>query len=769
MINKEDIQKYIYAEVIVNISHEAVDRPFTYRIPDSLRGKVTEGVGVSIPFGTGNTVRKGYVVALKDTVDFPPERIKDIISVNEKGVELEGRLMELAVWMKKRYGSTLISCIQTVLPVKKKIKNMSYKTVKLNISGEQALELIGSCRRNQQARKTLLNALIQSPSLPLDMIKQRLGVSVSVVNALEKQGTVEITESREYRIPKVSGSYEKKDITLSEEQRSAADHILARMHSDDPGVTLLHGITGSGKTEVYMELIDDAIKNGKQAIVLIPEIALSFQTLLRFYARYGKRVSVIHSRLSDGERFDQFERAKNGELDVIIGPRSALFTPFKNTGIIIIDEEHENSYKSEKMPKYHAVDVAKHIAKVNGCILVLGSATPSMESYYRAKKGDYALEVMKNRNGGSHLATVHTVDMREELKKKNKSYFSTKLKELITDRMIKGEQTMLFINRRGFVGFVSCRECGYVLKCPHCEVSMSEHLGGGSGSDLKRMMSPAGRVNSMVCHYCGYEMPKPPVCPECGSKYFAGFRAGTEKIEQEIKKMWPSLRVLRMDGDTTKNKDDYDRILSSFSAGEADVLVGTQMIVKGHDFPNVTLVGVIAADMSLYAADYHSAERTFQLIAQAAGRAGRGTKNGDVVIQTYKPENYAIKYASDQDYEGFYEEEMLFREMADYPPVSHMMSLQLFGDDEDKLMRYAHKLTDYIKTVKSDNIFIIGPSKAVLSKIKDVHRAVIHLKSENDDNLIALKDLAEEYFKNTSDNIKDKMMLQFDLDPVSSF
>ena len=760
-----------FAEVIVNISHEAVDRPFTYLIPPELRAVVKEGVKVNIPFGAGDKSRKGYVVGLKSSSDFPEDKLKSIISVDEKGVDIEGRTMELAVWMKKRYGSTFISCMQTVLPVKKKVKNNVYKTVSLLTTKEEALELANQCRKNQVARKNLLMTLFESPDIPLDMIVSKLGVSPSVVKTLEKSGIVRIDESREYRIPKVSGEYKKKNIELSEEQKSAVANIVARMHSDDPGVTLVHGITGSGKTEVYMELIEDAIKNGHQAIVLIPEIALSFQTLLRFYSRFGERVSVIHSRLSDGERFDQFERAKNGELDVMIGPRSALFTPFKSIGVIIIDEEHENSYKSEKMPKYHAVEVAKHIAKINKCALVLGSATPSMESYYNARNGIYHLEVMTGRNGGGALAKVHTIDMREELKKGNKTYFSEKLKELITDRMIKGEQVMLFINRRGYAGFVSCRECGFVMKCEHCDVSLSEHMA-KKDSDMQggfARMNPIRKGSVLSCHYCGYEQVKPSTCPKCGSKFFAGFKAGTEKIEESLKEMWSSLRVLRMDSDTTKNKDDYDKILSSFASGEADVLVGTQMIVKGHDFPNVTLVGVIAADMSLSASDYHSAERTFQLITQAAGRAGRSKKSGDVVVQTYQPDNYAIKHAANQDYTGFYNEELMYRSLADYPPVGHMLCLQLFSENEENVYNEGYRLLDYIKGREFDNMFIIGPSRAIHSKIKDVYRVALYIKSADEQLLIHIKDVVDDYYKINEIYQRSKVMLQYDLDPVSTF
>ena len=739
----------MFVKVIIDISHEAVDRPFEYIVPPGLEGKVSEGSRVIVPFGAGNKERKAYVVALSDKAEYPVERLKSIIAIDEKAVGIEDELFAMAAWMRHRYGCTMNTALQTVLPVKKKIKENIYKVVSLNVSGDALEAALDESKKSARfaARLRLLKELMQSESLPLSMITGKLGVSASVVNTMAKNGLVRIDSQREYRNPKAP-SMARKDIVLSDEQQAAINSIAGRMHSDNPGTTLLHGITGSGKTEVYIELIQRAIDDGKQAIVLIPEIALTFQTLMRFYSRFGDRVSVIHSRLSEGERYDQYEKARTGKLDIIIGPRSALFVPFDRLGIIIIDEEHETSYKSEKMPKYHAREVAEYIADKKKALLLLGSATPSIDSFYRAKSGKYDIEVLSNRNGGAKPATVHVADMRQELKNGNKSYFSKKLKDLLRMRLLKGEQTMLFINRRGLAGFVSCRDCGFVQKCPHCDVSLSEHAGG-----------------KLVCHYCGFSMDKPTLCPECGSKFFAGFRAGTEKIEQEIKKLMPGARVLRMDADTTKNKDDYEKILSAFSAGEADVLVGTQMIVKGHDFPNVTLVGVVAADLSLYASDYRAAERTFQLITQAAGRAGRGNKAGDVVVQTYQPDSYAIVHAVNQDYAGFYNEEVLYRDLADYPPLSHMMAVQLYSASEELADNTAAEIVAGLKGHFNDKV-IIGPAKAVISRINDVHRMVIYIKDSEIDELIAVKD----YVDGMSAGLdKNKISIQYDIDPIGSF
>lgn len=741
------------AKVIIGISHEAVDRPFDYIVPENLEGIITEGAKVTVPFGGGNTLKNGYCIGLTNTSDWPEEKLKSIVSVDDKSVDAEGASIELARWMKKRYGCTMINAIKTVLPVKKKIKENTFKSVKLNVSKEVLDNEINSCKARQIARKRLLLALREASPLPLNMIVEKLGVSQAVVNTLAKNKIVLVESLREYRVPKVAAYGENKKITLSEEQEKVVESISGRMFSDNPGTTLLYGITGSGKTEVYMELIDRCLEKGRKAIVLIPEISLTFQTLMRFYARFGSRVSLMHSKLSDGEKYDQYERALKGELDIIIGPRSALFTPFDNIGIIIIDEEHEGSYKSEKMPKYHGREVAEHIAKKHGALLLLGSATPSMESYFKALNGEYSLEKLTKRNNENGLATVKMVDMREELKAKNRSYFSRELKEKLTDCIANGHQAILFINRRGFAGFVSCRECGFVLKCPHCDVAMSEHN------------KSNGQAGKMVCHYCGYEIPTVTNCPECASKYFAGFRAGTEKIEQEINKLYPSLRVLRMDGDTTKNRDDYDRILSAFASHEADVLVGTQMIVKGHDFPNVTLVGVIAADLSLNASDYRAAEKTFQLVTQAAGRAGRGQERGNVIIQTYNPENYALRYSALQDYEGFYQEEMAYRELADYPPVMHLMAIQVFGKAEEENLLNAGKICDKLKE-NYKQIFIIGPAPATISKISDIFRAVIYVKHESLDKLIEIRDQVDQYIQIFD---KKRTMIQYDIDPISSF
>ncbi|MBR4764622.1 MAG: primosomal protein N', partial [Lachnospiraceae bacterium] len=488
-------------------------------------------------------------------------------------------------------------------------------------------------------------------------------------------------------------------------------------------------------------------RSGRQAIMLIPEIALTYQTLLRFYRHFGDRVSVINSSLSESEKADQWERARRGEIDVIIGPRSALFTPFERLGVIVMDEEHENSYKNESMPKYHARETAIQIARMRGAGVVLGSATPSMESYYRALRGEYRLFTLDERLTGGSLPCTEIADMRMELRRGNRGILSRSLDSLIRDRLARGEQTMLFLNRRGFAGSVSCRSCGFVVKCPHCDVPMSLHRGG-----------------RMVCHYCGHQAPQPKTCPECGSPYISPFRAGTQQIETWLQEHFPGARILRMDADTTARKGSYEKILSAFANEEADILLGTQMIVKGHDFPNVTLVGILLADLSLYANDYRAAERTFQLLTQAAGRAGRGTRPGQVVIQTYKPDHYAIRLASRQDYEAFYEEEIRYRSLLGYPPAGHMLAVQIQSRDEDAAMLTAGQIRDLLQR-RAVPASLIGPTAALIGKLRDNYRFVIYVKDVKYDKLIHCKDIIEAHLRAAELPARD-LQVQFDFDPV---
>lgn len=747
----------VYANIIVDISHEKVDRPFQYRIPPSLQELIEPGMCVTIPFGKGNTERTGYVLEVTNRSEYPPEKVKEILSIGKGKVSIEEKQMLLAAWMKKQYGSTMIQSLKTVLPSKKSVKQLEHKTILLNISRDEAYEVLRECKRkNQTARCRLLTELLEGEdALAYELVTGKLNVSAQIIKSMAEKKIITIESSSYFRRPIKDSKERDEKKELSAKQKDIVTSVLADYDREERKTYLIHGITGSGKTEVYIQIIEGIVARGKQAIVLIPEIALTYQTVLRFHKRFGERVSVLNSTLSPGEKYDQCERAKNGEIDVIIGPRSALFTPFPEIGVIIIDEEHETSYKSEQNPKYHARETAERIAKIHDASVVLGSATPSLEAYFRAEKGEYTRFTLDERMAGGELPTVYTVDLREELKRGNRSIFSEKLQVLMEERFRKGEQVMLFLNRRGYAGFVSCRACGYVVKCPHCDVSLSEHYG-----------------NKMICHYCGYGTEKVTSCPECGSKFISGFRAGTQQIEERLKALYPQVRVLRMDADTTKQKESYEEILSSFANNEADVLIGTQMIVKGHDFPNVTLVGVLAADLSLCVSDYRAGERTFQLLTQAAGRAGRGEKAGEVVIQTYQPEHYSVVHAANQNYRAFYEEEILYRELLRYPPACHMLAVFVTAKEEEKGLKLAERLAEYVRPYSREEesiqkrLLMIGPAPANVSKVNDVYRYVFYIKYENYETLIEIKDLLEE--KIEAMELKSEGV-QFDFDPMNSY
>lgn len=712
-----------YANVIIDISHEKVDRPFQYRIPDSLKEKLAVGMCVQIPFGTGNRKRKGYVIEITGKNEYPEEKIKEIDGIITDNLPAEADAIRLAAWMRQTYGSTMIAALKTVLPVKRAVKAVEKKKLRRSLSAEELTSLLGECmRKHQNAKVRVLQELLTEEELPYELVTGKLHVSAATLNSLVNQGAITIESESSYRNPVSLNVTAQSGPELSEEQCYIKEQILSDYDKNIRNTYLIHGITGSGKTLVYLALIEEMIKRGKQCIVLIPEIALTYQTLLRFYKRFGERVSVMNSSLSQGERFDQCERARKGEIDVMIGPRSALFVPFPNLGMIVIDEEHEGSYISENAPRYHARETAEYLASLKKASLVLGSATPSLEAYYKAKKGEYRLFTMKNRKNGGELANVRIVDLRQELRKGNRSIFSSDLQELIRDRLGKKQQIMLFLNRRGYAGFVSCRSCGYVMKCPHCDVSLSQHIGG-----------------KMVCHYCGYETVQPKRCPNCSSNYILGFKAGTQQIERQLYELFPGIRVLRMDGDTTKQKGSFEKILSAFAEGEADVLLGTQMIVKGHDFPNVTLVGVLAADLSLNDSDYRAGEKTFQLLTQAEGRAGRGTLPGEAIIQTYRPEHYSIQQAAKQDYEAFYEEEILYRELLEYPPAGHMLTILVVSKDEKRCKGLAVRLAKEAGAY----VHVIGPTPAAVSKVKDYYRYMIYLKSLKEEPIRQAKERLE--------------------------
>ena len=722
-----------YADVIVDITHEKLDRTFQYRVPPELEGQIREGTRVKIPFGGGNRVIDGYVIGLGGRPKYEPSKIKKIASVPEAGITVESRLIQLASWIRKTYGSTMIQALKTVVPVKEKKKTRSRKRILLNVDADQAsswLELFR--KKNYRAKIRVLEALLEQPELTDEYVSRDLKVSGETLKSLEEQGIIRLEYYTSYRNPvtEPAAEEEQKPQMLTREQQETLEGIRQEWSTNDRPC-LIQGVTGSGKTLVYMELIQKVLEEGRQAIVLIPEIALTWQTVQRFYRRFGSRVTVLHSKLTPSERYDQFERVRQGEVQIVIGPRSALFTPFPKLGLIVIDEEHETSYRSEVTPRYHARETAIARGKLEGAHVVMGSATPSVDAYNRCRQGDYRLFRLKNRYGGAALPKVYPVDMREELKRGNRTVLSIPLQEAMEQRFTAGEQVMLFLNRRGYAGFVSCRSCGHVVKCPHCDVSLTYHSNG-----------------RLVCHYCGFEREQLSGCPECGSPYIGGFRAGTQQVEQVVKKIFPRARTLRMDADTTKGKEGYEKILKAFAGGEADVLIGTQMIVKGHDFPKVTLVGVIAADVSLFASDYRAAERTYQLLVQAAGRAGRGTLPGEAVIQTYHPEHYSIQAALSQDYDAFFEEEISCRTLMGYPPAAGLLAIHGACDREEILQNAMEYIRKYlIRIKKKDSIQLIGPAPESIAKVQDYFREVLYVKSEKEQDLIRMRELLERYIE----------------------
>lgn len=742
----------MYAKVIVDINHEQLDKVFEYHIPESLVGVVHVGMEILIPFGSGNRTIRGYIISMDEVCEFDPDKVKDILGPAPKRNAIEEQMIALAAWMKEQYGGTMIQALKTVLPVKKETAAKVKRYVRLLLNEEEGKKELEKYLGNASAksRARVLAALLETNILEEEFILRKLNVTKNVLATLEKHHVIRIESEQVFRNPVKEPSGKWLPVTYTDEQQQAIDTFRADYLQGERKTYLLHGVTGSGKTEVYMEMIARVLRDGKQAIVLIPEIALTYQTVMRFYKRFGERISILNSRMTDGERYDQMMRAKEGHIDIMIGPRSALFTPFPNLGLIVIDEEHEHTYKSEQIPRYHARETAIERARMSGASVVLGSATPSLESHYRARSGEYERLVLKERSKKQSLPNVYVEDMREELKRGNRSILSERLYDLICERLEKKQQIMLFINRRGYAGFVSCRACGYVAKCSHCDVSLTSHRGG-----------------KLVCHYCGHTEKMLSVCPECGSKHIGGFKAGTQQIEEIVKKEFPNARVLRMDMDTTREKDGYEKILETFANEEADILIGTQMIVKGHDFPNVTLVGILAADMSLYADDYRAGERTFQLLAQAAGRAGRGKEPGEVVIQTYSPDHYAIETAAMQDYDAFYEEEIAYREMMGYPPAEHLLAVLVSGGEELLVDTACEYLKKYAEHVNTDKAAIIGPASPYVGKVNDIYRRVLYIKHREYKTLTELKNKMEQYIEVNSGFAK--LRIQFDFNPMNVF
>ncbi|MEE1242750.1 MAG: primosomal protein N' [Frisingicoccus sp.] len=739
-----------YADIIVDISLEALDRVFQYIVPDIMEDRILVGSQVIVPFGTSNRHVKGYVIGFSDTTDYAPDKMKAILEIKKGSMVVESQMICLADWMSRYYGCTRAQALKTVLSVKRQVRGGTKRAYKLAVTREAAEREMNKLAVQPRfaSRAAILAMMLDRPEqqgITEDEIRKKVPSPENALKTLLKHGWINVWEAADYRIP-FAGIIDGKRVTLNEDQKRAVEEIL----EDERLVHLLYGVTGSGKTEVYMQLIEQTIASGKQAIVLIPEIALTYQNITRFRQRFGRRVSVMNSKMSDGERYDQYIQAKNGEIDIMIGPRMALFTPFANPGLIIIDEEQDHAYKSDITPKYHAVDVAIQRMTMCGGKVILGSATPSVVTYDRAMQGIYGLHRLSRRAAdGAAMAETRIVDLREELKQKNYSIFSRSLQKEMEECLERKEQVMLFLNRRGYAGFMSCRSCGHVIQCPHCDVSMTLHKSQG---------------NVLKCHYCGYTAPMPSSCPECGSKYIGAFGMGTQKVVEMLEKRFPNARILRADRDALRRKNSHFEVFQAFARGESDILVGTQMIVKGHDFPNVTLVGVLAADLSMFSGDYLSAERTFQLLTQAAGRAGRGIKPGKAIIQTYQPEHYAVTCAASQDYEAFYRQEILYRSLMHYPPKGHMMVAVIEHEDEITVTEGSRILAE---TMKTSGVHVLPPTDGFRAKEKDRYRKVIYIKSNDVEGLIRCRRQAQKIAK--EDALLKYTNVQFDINPLNLY
>lgn len=707
-----------YAEIIIDITNENVDKIFHYAIPENIKEKICLGMRVFVPFGKGNRIREGYIIGFTDNTDIDEKYIKNIYSLPDEYAIFNDNMIELAKFMSDKYYCSLSECLQCIMPKIIKDKTNKYANINYEMSGIN--EVIKNILGKNNSQSKVLKILLKNQNISIYEIKNILGISLSPINTLEKNGVIKITTRKIKRDFINLDDYGKTNpLKLTIEQDNALNFIKQKIYEKTYKPILLHGVTGSGKTEVYLQLIDEVLKTGKQAIVLVPEISLTLQTVERFIGRFGKKVSVTHSRLSDGERFEQWKKAKDNKIDIMVGARSAIFTPFENLGIIIIDEEHESTYKSESTPKYDIKEVAEKICNLTGATLVLGSATPSIDTYYKTQKGKYDLVYINNRIN-NNMPDINVIDMRKELEKGNRSIFSTSLFEAIKENLKNNMQTILFLNRRGHSTFVSCRKCGYVLECKNCNVSYTYHL----------------KEHKLICHYCNSTENVPNICPSCSSKYIKYFGVGTQKIEEQIKKYFKDARVMRMDMDTTSKKNSHQNILEDFKNHKADILIGTQMIAKGLDFKKVSLVGVIAADITLNTGDYKSSENTFQLLTQVAGRAGRADIKGKVFIQTYNPEHYSIIFAKNNDYVGFYKKEILERKIMFYPPFSNIFFIMICGEDENLVMnaiKFLHKIMTYYN--QKTNFYISDVAKAYIYKVNKQYRYKILIKAKEETRL----------------------------------
>ncbi|QCR31745.1 primosomal protein N' [Lysinibacillus sp. SGAir0095] len=797
------------AEVIVDVAAYPVDRPFDYLVPADMAQIIEMGSRVKVPFGPRNVL--GFVVAIKNETDVPLEKIKPVSEILDIEPVLTKEMLELAKWLKNETICYEIDALQVMLPsalrakyekmaslqsdigllpielqnifgtsrkanikefeknnllpeLKQAIKNKlivieNVVKQKGKVKEVRKVQIIGDAQKLTEIHEHISNRAKKQKQIvewmqfhlgeimDPEIIYKETSSSSHVLNAVVELGAAAFVQEEMYRDPFLKDVQKTNFLSLTDEQSVALNQIMNAIDEQEPKTFLLQGVTGSGKTEVYLQTIAKVLNDGKEAILLVPEISLTPQMTERFRSRFGELVAVMHSGLSVGEKYDEWRKIHQGKVKVVVGARSAVFAPFENVGIIILDEEHESTYKQEDSPRYHARDVAIWRSKYHKCPVILGSATPSLESFARAKKNVYTLLTLKERALKQSLPKVHIVDMRDELKKGNRSMFSQSLVESIQVRLERKEQIVLFLNRRGYSSFVLCRDCGTVLQCENCDISLTYHR----------------KNEKCKCHYCGFEIHVPKNCPQCQSDHIRFFGTGTQKVEEELAKLFPGARVLRMDVDTTRAKGSHEQLLQAFGDGEADILLGTQMIAKGLDYPNITLVGVLSADTSLHLPDFRAAEKTFQLLTQVSGRAGRHDKPGEVVVQTYTPEHYAIELSEAQNYDPFYEREMYMRHQAGYPPYYYLALIQVSHEDVLMAADYAGKAVEWLRSQLSFNVSIIGPTAAGISRLQNRYRYQCLIKYKVEPDLIpTLLQLIKIY---RSDWIKKGINLTVDLDP----
>jgi len=711
----------LIAQIAVSGAAYSIDRPYSYLVPENLQNVVKLGSRVVVPFGRNNKKTEGLVLSVKSG-----ERTRDLKLI-EKALDAEPALdyemVRLAIWMHEQWFCTVYSAVHAMLPAgmwfkdgERRVKDKVVSVAELNISGEEAYELAQQKRAKAPQQAAVLELLASIGSAAVKEICYFTGASAQPVHALVKQKIITLTHQEVYRRPDYESAEHADDIILNEEQREVFDRLVPLIDNKRAEAALLYGVTGSGKTSIYINLISKVIQKGKCAIVLVPEIGLTPQFVSIFSAHFGDKIAILHSSLSCAERYDEWKRVKSGKVEVVIGTRSAVFAPLKNIGIIIIDEEQEYTYKSENSPRYHTREIAKFRSVYHDALLLLGSATPDIETMYKAKTGKYHYFALENRYNKRNLPSVLIADMKKELKNGNGSTISSVLYTELKQNIENGEQSILFINRRGASNLIVCGECGYTYTCPNCSVSMKYH------SANRRIM----------CHYCGYSKTIPERCPECGG-ILSFIGAGTQKVETELKEIFPDTGILRMDTDTVSPAHSHDRILTDFRKRKIPILVGTQMVTKGLDIENVTLVGVISADQSLYVNDYRAHERTFSMITQVIGRSGRGEKEGRAVIQTFTPENEVIKLASMQDYHSFYEREIELRKILHCPPVADIFSLTVFGQNETAVLKGCNavraSLINYLGN--AEDIRILGVAPASIAKVNNKYRYKVMVCCKN--------------------------------------